>query len=88
MPVLLNGAPGSRVARILAARHGAKDYTPNFQLRLLAKDLSYAIGEAGGHGIDLTTAKAALGTLNAAASAGLGDEDMAAVLRFVESRGA
>ena len=46
LPVLVNGALGSPIVKMLSTRHANKDYTPNFQLRLMAKDLTYAIAEA------------------------------------------
>ncbi len=85
LPILLNGAPGSPVIKMLATRHGKKDYTPNFQLRLLAKDLTYAIDEAKKLGLDLVTAKAAVGTLNAGIAQTLGEQDMASILQFLET---
>ncbi len=88
MPVLLNGAPGSPVVKTLAGRHASHDYTPNFRLRLLAKDLAYAINEGKKHNLKMPTAVAALGTFIAATDAGLGDEDMSAVIKFLENGGA
>ncbi len=85
MPVLVNGAPGSPVVKMLGTRHGAKDYTPNFQLRLMAKDIAYAMADGERHGLWLTTGTAALATFKRAMAAGLGDEDMAAVIKFMQS---
>ena len=83
LPLLLNGAPGSPMVKVLAARQGNNDYTPNFQLKLLTKDLGYAVAEAQRLGLKLETASAALIRLNAAVAAGLGDQDMAIVIKHV-----
>jgi 3-hydroxyisobutyrate dehydrogenase len=84
LPILLNGAPGSPLVKVLAGRHANRDYTPNFQLKLLAKDLSYAIAEGRDRGVDLATASAALGLLNKAAGSGLAEQDMSSVIKFLE----
>src|SRR5438045_1389321 len=60
LEVLTHGAPGSPLLKTVAGRMIASDYTPNFKLNLLAKDLGYALGEARARSIDLTTAAAAL----------------------------
>jgi 3-hydroxyisobutyrate dehydrogenase len=76
LDVLTNGAPGSPLVKIIAARSEAGDVTANFPLRLLAKDLKYAGEEAGRQGLPLETAAAALKVLNRAVEAGRGDQDM------------
>jgi 3-hydroxyisobutyrate dehydrogenase len=86
LPLLLNGAPGSPVSKLLAARHGNKDYTPNFQLRLMVKDLTYALAEGQRHHVKLETGQAALGRFQQAAAAGLGDQDMAALIKYLEQQ--
>lgn len=80
LDVLLNGAPGSPLVKTLSARMIAADYTPNFALRLLAKDLGYAIAEASTFSLKLETAEAALRELERGVAAGHGDKDMAAVI--------
>ena len=44
--ILTNGAPGSGIVKRAVASAAANDFTPNFHLRLMAKDLGYAIDEA------------------------------------------
>jgi 3-hydroxyisobutyrate dehydrogenase len=44
LSILTNGAPGSRIVKRVAERLPANDFTPNFMLRWMAKDLSYAQG--------------------------------------------
>jgi 3-hydroxyisobutyrate dehydrogenase len=84
VPVLLEGPAGSPMVKTLCGRHGKKDYAPNFQLHLMAKDLAYAFAEGKHHGITLQTATAALFRFTQAEKAGLGKEDMAALLKFLE----
>ena len=78
--VMLNGAPGSPMVKLMTARMTAKDYSPNFLMRLLAKDLGYAMKEAAERSVKLTTAQTALNLLQNAISQGYGDFDMSAVV--------
>lgn len=78
--VLLDGASGSPIAKVVAARMAAPDYTPNFLLALMAKDLGYAVKERAAAGGTLATAQAALDVFRRAIAAGHGDKDMAAVV--------
>lgn len=87
LEVLKAGAPGSPIFRLLAERMTARDYTPNFLLRLMAKDLRYAVAEGEQHSLHLTTASAALDLFNRAIAAGLGDKDMSAVFEEFRSEG-
>jgi 3-hydroxyisobutyrate dehydrogenase len=80
LEVLLNGAPGSPMVKTVAERMVARDYTPNFPLRLAAKDARYAMAEAAKLSLDLTMAAAALKAFENAAASGHGDQDMAAVV--------
>jgi 3-hydroxyisobutyrate dehydrogenase len=82
---LMEGAAASPVTKVVAARIAAEDYTPNFFLHLMAKDLRYAIGEAAQKKVDLRTATTALERFLEAMSAGRGDEDMAAVVKTVRT---
>jgi 3-hydroxyisobutyrate dehydrogenase len=78
---IVNGSPGSPVMKTLASRILADDFSPNFYLRLLAKDLGYAIGEGESRGVPMSMASAALGLLQASIARGDGDKDMAAVVQ-------
>jgi 3-hydroxyisobutyrate dehydrogenase len=80
MQVLINGAMGSPIVKTVAERMLGSDFTPNFMVRLLAKDLRYAIREGGALGVDLTTAKNALALLDRSIAAGCGEDDMAAAI--------
>jgi 3-hydroxyisobutyrate dehydrogenase len=78
--ILINGAPGSPMVKTLVTRAAAGDFTPNFVLRLMAKDLSYAIKEGSDHHVDLRTAAAALAIFKQAIAAGYGEKDFSAVI--------
>ncbi|MEO5961124.1 MAG: NAD(P)-dependent oxidoreductase [Opitutaceae bacterium] len=86
LDVLLSGAPGSPLVKTIAARMTAADYTPNFFLSLLAKDLGYAIQEAATHALDLSTAAAARKVFERAIAAGYGDKDMSAAVEPLRKR--
>lgn len=87
MAFLLDGAAASPVTKVVAARMLAADFTPNFLLRLMTKDIGYAIDEAGAQGVELVTAQAALAQFRAAIAAGQGDRDMAAIVEAVRPPG-
>jgi 3-hydroxyisobutyrate dehydrogenase len=79
--ILTSGAPGSGIVKRVAERVAANEYAPNFILRWMAKDLSYALKEAGARNISLQTAAAALSTFQRAVAEGYGDEDFSAVTK-------
>lgn len=79
LSILTGGAPGSGIVKRVADRVTTGDYTPNFALRWMAKDLSYAIGEASRRKLDLQTAAAALSVYQHAIAEGHGDQDFSAV---------
>ncbi len=81
LAILMNGAPGSGIVKRAAARVTANDFTPNFTLRLMAKDLSYAIDEASQRGRSLQTASSALAVFKDAIAKGYGDQDFSAVVK-------
>ena len=78
--LLTNGAPGSPAVKTLSARMTARDYTPNFHLALMAKDLGYAVRAAERHGVRLTSAATARDAFQRAVDAGLGERDFSAVI--------
>jgi 3-hydroxyisobutyrate dehydrogenase len=80
LEVLTNGAPGSPLVKTVAGRMTASDYTPNFFLHLIAKDLGYAIQEGEKLSLELVTAAAALELFERGMAGGHGDQDMAAVI--------
>lgn len=80
MAVLVAGAMGSPIVKTIAERMLASDFTTNFALKLLAKDLGYAIEEGRQLDVGLTTARTALDLLERAIRDGHGDEDMATAI--------
>jgi 3-hydroxyisobutyrate dehydrogenase len=80
LEVLTTGAPGSPLVKTLSGRMTARDYTPNFMLRLMAKDLTYALGEGRRHGVSLSTVVSALELMKQAIDAGHGDQDFSALV--------
>lgn len=80
LPIMSEGAPGSPLFKTLAERMLKPDYTPNFMLRLMAKDLDYAMKEASAAGLTLQTGRGAFDLFSQAAQAGQGEKDMAAVV--------
>ena len=85
LAAIVNGSPGSPVMKTLASRIVAEDYSPNFYLHLLAKDLGYAIAEGESRDVPMATAHAALGVLRASVERGDGEKDMAAVVEQLRS---
>lgn len=77
--VLTGGAPGSGILKRMADRMATGDFTPNFALHWMAKDLSYALRNAADKRIRLETAAAALAVFQQAIAEGHGDEDFSAV---------
>jgi len=80
LEVLSGGAPGSPLVKAVSARMTAPDFTPNFLLRLMAKDLGYAIAEGKKVSVELATAAAALASFQKSIAAGDGEKDIAAVV--------
>lgn len=85
MNVLKAGAPGSPLFAGVSARMLGHDYTVNFLLPLMAKDLQYANAAAKEDGVDLTTAANALALFEKAGEHGYSDVDMAAVIEPIRA---
>jgi len=79
LEVLTQGAPGSPIVKTVASRMTTSDYTPNFLLRLMAKDLGYAIEEGRKLSVDFATGGAALSVFKRGIASGLGEKDIAAL---------
>ena len=77
--ILANGAPGSPLVKGVGRRMMARDYRVNFALRLMLKDLTYAVAEGARNGVTLKMGEAARDKFRAAAAAGSGDKDFAAI---------
>jgi 3-hydroxyisobutyrate dehydrogenase len=84
LAVLTNGAPGSPLVKTISARAVAPESAPNFLLRLMAKDLAYALAEASAYDLPLDTAAAALRIFKHAVDTSHGDQDFSAVVGSVE----
>ena len=80
LAVLKAGAPGSPLLGAISARMTAHDYSVNFLLRLMAKDLLYAEKEAAHCNVDLKTSEAARARFEIAATKGFAEKDMSAVI--------
>ena len=78
--ILGNGAPGSPLLKTVSARMAKRDYTPNFHLELMRKDLDYSINEAARHGVELTSAQMALAAFDRAIEEGHGHDDFSSVV--------
>jgi 3-hydroxyisobutyrate dehydrogenase len=85
-PVLGDGAPGSPLVKTVGPRMFKRDYTVNFNLALMHKDLSYAMAEGDRAGVPLRTAAAARERFTDAIAAGKGAEDFAAVVEPVRGK--
>jgi 3-hydroxyisobutyrate dehydrogenase len=83
--VLANGAPGSPLVKALIERVAVGSPEVNFELRLMAKDLGYAVDDAARNGIALETASAALDVFKRAIERGHGNQDMSAVITATRS---
>jgi 3-hydroxyisobutyrate dehydrogenase len=79
--ILTDGVPGSPMVKRVAARAASGDFTPHFLLRLMAKDVGYAIQEATERKVELQTAIATLSIFKQAIADGYGDKDFTAVIQ-------
>jgi 3-hydroxyisobutyrate dehydrogenase len=84
--VLTNGAPGSPLVKTISARAAANDPTVNFSLRLMAKDLRYAMEDARRIGISLHTAASALEDFQRAIAGGYGEKDLSAIIASLQPK--
>ena len=80
LEVLTKGAPGSPLLQTFSGRMTARTYTPNFLLRLMAKDLRYAKKEGARRQVPMATAAAALKVFEHAIAAGHGEQDVSSVI--------
>jgi 3-hydroxyisobutyrate dehydrogenase len=79
--VLGNSALASPLIKRMLAAMATNDFTPNFPLKLMTKDIGYAIKEAERCGIPLQTARPAMALFEHASAKGLGDQDFSAVVK-------
>jgi 3-hydroxyisobutyrate dehydrogenase len=78
--VLLNGAPASPLVKAIAPRMLTRDYTVNFALALMGKDLAYAAAVGEDNSVVLSTAAPALKLFEKAVAEGFGALDFSAVV--------
>jgi 3-hydroxyisobutyrate dehydrogenase len=78
--VLAAGSPGSPIVKMVVERMVARDYTPNFLVPLMVKDLTYVMETFAAEGIELADARAARERFIEAAAAGYQGQDVAAVV--------
>lgn len=81
--ILKAGAPGSPLLANLSARMTNRDYSVNFLLMLMSKDLQYAHDAAAKLGVELTTAANARLLFEKAVLMGYGEQDMSSVVEPV-----
>ena len=82
--VLANSALASPLIKRMLASMAADDFTPNFPLKLMTKDIAYAIKEGTKSGLPLRTAAPALEVFKHAIDQGLGEQDFSAVVKSVQ----
>jgi 3-hydroxyisobutyrate dehydrogenase len=83
--ILNSGAPGSPLLGAISARMSNRDYTVNFLLRLMSKDLQYAYDAAAEIGVDLTTAANARALFQRAAANGYANQDISSIVEQLRS---
>jgi 3-hydroxyisobutyrate dehydrogenase len=81
--VLANSALASPLIKRMLTAMAADDFTPNFPLKLMTKDIGYAIHEGARCGLPLQTAAPAFEVFKHAVGQGLGDQDFSAVVKSV-----
>jgi 3-hydroxyisobutyrate dehydrogenase len=84
--VLKSGAPGSPLLGAISARMMSQNYTVNFLLSLMTKDLLYAQTEAAHCDVPLKTAEVARSLFEAAIAQGFGDQDMSSVVEPIRKK--
>jgi 3-hydroxyisobutyrate dehydrogenase len=86
LEVITHGAAGSPLVKAIAARMTQPPAAPHFALRLMAKDLDYALRTAAAQSLELRTARTARAIFEGALAAGLGDRDFSAVIEPLRAR--
>ena len=76
-------APGSGIVNTMSERMTERTYPVNFLLRLMAKDLRYALAAASEFNVPLTTAANAEKLFEKAQEQGHGEQDMSAVIEVL-----
>jgi 3-hydroxyisobutyrate dehydrogenase len=81
-----NSAPGSPIVKIALQRMTESDFTPNFSVSLMAKDLAYAIAEGVSSSTDMPITNAAKKVYEAAITEGLGGRDFCSVIETLRKK--
>jgi 3-hydroxyisobutyrate dehydrogenase len=84
LSILTEGVPGSPMVKRVATRFTSGDFTPHFFLRLMTKDVAYAVEEAKTRGVELPTAEAALAVFRQALANGYAEQDFTAVIQTLD----
>lgn len=84
LAILGEGAAGSRLVKTKIPKMTARDFSPQFQLALMDKDLRYFLGLAQSVDRPVPIASLVRSQLQAARQAGLGEQDVSAVFRYVK----
>lgn len=84
--VLANSALASPLIKRMLTSLAANDFSPNFPLKLMTKDIGYAIKEAERFGVPLRTAIPAAEVFKQALEKGLGEQDFSAVVKGVDEK--
>lgn len=84
--ILTNGAPGSPLVKTLAQRIAAHQYEPNFVLRLMEKDIGYAMDLGQQNHLELRTAAAARELFKDALETEWAEKDFSAVIEPLRAR--
>ncbi len=87
LTLLKNGAPGSPMISAISERMASGDYTVNFLLKLMSKDIQYAHATAAKSGVELRTAAAARSLFEIAAAEGHAEQDMSSVVEPLRAAG-
>ncbi|MHB1700929.1 MAG: NAD(P)-dependent oxidoreductase [Acidobacteriaceae bacterium] len=87
LTLLKNGAPGSPMISAISERMASSDYTVNFLLKLMSKDIQYAHATAAKSGVELRTAAAARSLFEIAAAEGHAEQDMSSVVEPLRAAG-
>lgn len=86
LAVLTDGAPGSPLVKIMSQRMTASDFTPNFLLKLMTKDIHYALHEAQERSVPLAMGEAALAVFQQGMAAGLADKDFSSIVQLLRNQ--
>jgi len=81
-----NSAPGSPIVKIALQRMIESEFTPNFSVSLMAKDLSYAIAESVSLSVDMPITNAAKKVYETAIAEGLGAKDFCSVIETLRKK--